>query len=189
MNKLKNYQNKRDFHKTSEPRGGVERGSKEPVFVVQKHNAQNLHYDFRLEIDGVLKSWAVPKGPSLDPSIKRLAILTEDHPLEYADFEGVIQEGEYGAGTVMVWDIGSYKNKRADKAGKNKLNIQESFGKGLIEVKLHGKKLKGGWALKKLQGNNWLLIKMNDDEKDERTDILKTNKNSVKSGKTIEQIK
>lgn len=189
MEKLKSYYSKRDFSKTSEPKGtGKKKGSK-PIFVVQKHDAQNLHYDFRLEIDGVLKSWAVPKGPSLDPSVKRLAILTEDHPLEYADFEGVIPEGEYGAGKILLWDRGSYINKRFQKQGDKKQNMKDSFAGGLIEVELKGKKLKGGWALKKLRGDNWLLIKMNDDAKDEKIDVLKEKPKSVKSGKKIEQIK
>jgi DNA ligase D-like protein (predicted 3'-phosphoesterase) len=167
MGKLKRYHSRRDFAKTSEPKGGKFQGGQKPTFVVQRHDARNLHYDFRLEIDGVLKSWAVPKKPSLDSSIKRLAILTEDHPLEYVGFEGVIPKGEYGAGKVFPWDKGTYVNKRAQKQAKEKKDMRSSFEDGLIEVELQGRRLKGGWALKKLQKNNWLLIKMNDDQKDD----------------------
>jgi DNA ligase D-like protein (predicted 3'-phosphoesterase) len=166
MEKLESYYRKRDFAKTGEPRGSKSGRNREPIFVVQKHDARNLHYDFRLEIGGVLKSWAVPKGPSLDPSVKRLAVLTENHPLEYAKFEGTIPEGEYGAGKVSLWDRGKYFNKRLRKQGVKKLDMEGSFRDGLIEIELKGHKLKGGWALKKLQKDNWLLIKMNDDKKD-----------------------
>lgn len=112
---LKEYKNKRDFEHSDEPKGNDTDGNKKPIFVIQKHDASNLHYDFRLEVEGVLKSWAVPKGPSTDPSTKRLALPTEDHPIDYRDFEGVIPEGEYGAGTVLVWDTGPYRNLRAEK--------------------------------------------------------------------------
>jgi len=167
MDKLKNYQRRRDFSKTNEPRGGGRKSSKKPIFVVQKHQAQNLHYDFRFEMDGALKSWAVPKGPPTDSSQKRLAILTEDHPLEYAGFEGTIPEGEYGAGKVEIWDRGIYQNKRAEKTAGKK-SMDEAFADGLIEVELFGKKLTGGWALKKMQGKNWLLIKMRDGKENEK---------------------
>ena len=138
---LKEYHKKRDFDRTAEPFGGDRRKSDGRIFVVHKHDASNLHYDFRIEIDGVLKSWAVPKGPSTDPSDKRMAIQTEDHPLEYADFEGVIPEDQYGGGTVMVWDAGTYRNLKAeadnDKARLNdgKVDRQGLFLAGSMDMK------------------------------------------------------
>jgi len=114
------YNEKRDFRKTDEPKGYKDNSSgSEPIFVIQKHDATHLHYDFRIEIDGALKSWSVPKGPSTDPSEKQMAIPTEDHPLEYADFEGVIPENNYGGGTVMIWDKGTFKNIKKNKDGKS----------------------------------------------------------------------
>ena len=141
--KLKEYQSKRDFRRTKEPLGGSKISSDRPVFVIQKHDASNLHYDFRLEVDGVLKSWAVPKGPSTDPSEKRLAMPTEDHPLEYADFEGVIPEGEYGAGPVLVWDTGNYRNLRQEK-DDGAASMEQAYADGKLEVYLEGQKLQGG---------------------------------------------
>ena len=133
--------------------------SKKPIFVVQKNYARTLHYDFRLEIDGVLKSWAVPKGPSMNPKDKRLAILVDDHDMEYADFDGEIEEGEYGAGKVEIWDKGKYSNLQNEK----KISMNESFNNGHIEIMLDGKRLNGNFAMirmKKGDGKNWLLIKM-----------------------------
>lgn len=157
--KLKTYREKRDFKKTPEPKAGTIKSSAAPVFVVQKHYSSTLHYDFRLEIDGVLKSWAVPKGPSTDPKDKRLAVATEDHPLEYKDFEGIIPEGEYGAGKVIIWDKGTYKNI-------SDVSIQEGLRAGKIEIQLDGKKLKGKYILIRMQRGiqknkkkPWLLIK------------------------------
>jgi len=155
---LEGYRKKRNFSRTPEPQGIRLRKSGRR-FVVQKHQARHLHYDFRLEAGGVLKSWAIPKGPSMSPSHKRLAIQVEDHPVEYRDFEGVISPGEYGAGTVMVWDFGTYKPLE----GKDpETMIQE----GYIKFYLEGKKLKGGFSLirTKYQGNknSWLLIKEKD---------------------------
>jgi bifunctional non-homologous end joining protein LigD len=160
---LEAYRMKRDFRKTPEPDGHAHGSRGKPIFVVQKHAARRLHYDFRLEINGVLVSWAVPKGPSLNPSDRRLAIRTEDHPLEYADFEGVIPEGQYGAGTVMVWDKGTYDVE-------NGLAIGQQLVRGEIKVILHGKKLRGAFVLiqtaRRLSARpeqaRWLLIKQRD---------------------------
>ncbi|MDX1613128.1 MAG: DNA polymerase ligase N-terminal domain-containing protein [Candidatus Promineifilaceae bacterium] len=187
---LQAYREKRHFEETPEPQGGSQAVSDRPIFVFQKHEASSLHYDFRLEVDGVLKSWAVPKGPSTDPSEKRLALPTEDHPLEYADFEGVIPEGEYGAGTVMVWDIGPYQNLRAEKE-EDGLSMSASHDDGQIEVWLEGEKLQGGYALVRTDsGDNerWLLIKMDDDEADARRNPTSTEPKSVLSDRTLDEI-
>ena len=189
MSKLKEYKDKRDFRRTTEPSGGKKKKSAKPVFVIQKHNASTLHYDFRLEVDGVLKSWAVPKGPSTDPGTKRLAMPTEDHPLDYADFEGVIPEGEYGAGTVLVWDAGEYENLMHAKDDPK--DMKKSYQDGHIEVRLEGKKLKGGYALirtGKGKDDRWLLIKMNDDYADARRNPTSTEPKSVLSDKTLDEI-
>lgn len=188
--RLKKYREKRDFRRTAEPSGGKRQPSDEPIFVIQKHDASNLHYDFRLEVDGVLKSWAVPKGPSTDPSVKRLALPTEDHPLDYADFEGVIPEGEYGAGTVLVWDTGPYRNLRAEKE-QDALSMEEALDDGKLEVWLEGEKLQGGYALIRTGSGNearWLLIKMDDDQADARRNPTSTEPASVLSGRTLEEI-
>jgi bifunctional non-homologous end joining protein LigD len=162
---LQEYRAKRDFRKTPEPSGRAARGHAGPVFVVQEHHASRLHYDFRLEADGVLKSWAVPKQPSLDPAVKRLAVHVEDHPLDYADFEGTIPEGEYGAGEVKIWDRGTYDNLLADKPQPQ--TVAEGIEAGRVEVALHGKCLRGNFALVRMRRGrggkeNWLLIKMKD---------------------------
>jgi DNA ligase D-like protein (predicted 3'-phosphoesterase) len=188
-NPLEEYLKKRDFSKTPEPQPGTRKPSESPVFVIQKHDASSLHYDFRLEVDGVLKSWAVPKGPSTDPSEKRLAIMTEDHPMEYADFEGAIPEDEYGGGTVLVWDAGVYHNLKEDK--EEKVSMQDSIEKGQVEIWLRGEKLTGGYVLihtGKKDSNQWLLIKMKDDEADARRNPTSTEPKSVLSGRTLEEI-
>ncbi|MCF7873562.1 MAG: DNA ligase [Candidatus Omnitrophica bacterium] len=158
---LDKYKNKRNFKESPEPKAEkAARKNKQPLFVVQKHAASRLHYDFRLEIKGVLKSWAVPKGPSLNPADKRLAVETEDHPLAYANFEGTIPKGHYGAGTVVIWDKGTYQNIKKDKTGKE-IKIEKSYQKGQMEFKLQGKKLKGNFALIRFKPKKqWLLIKM-----------------------------
>ena len=189
--KLKEYKKKRDFKRTKEPKGKKKKSSNQQIFVVQKHDASRLHYDFRLEIDGVLKSWAVPKGPSTDPREKRMAVLTEDHPLDYAHFEGVIPEDEYGGGTVMVWDMGQYKNIKEDEEGDKKTSMKDAFDNGHITVHLKGKKIKGGYALiktKRGKGDQWLLIKMKDDDADARRNPVSSQPKSALTGRTLNQI-
>ena len=175
--KLTEYNKKRDFDKTSEPRGRREKSSKKLRFVVQHHIARKDHYDLRLEWDGVLKSWAVPKGPSYNPKDKRLAVMVEDHPLSYRNFEGVIPKGEYGAGTVMLWDYGTWELVEGHKP---------DFKKGIIKFKLNGKRLKGLWTLVLMSDDNWLLIK-DKDEFNLYDDILEFN-TSVKTGRTMKEI-
>ncbi len=186
---LKDYQAKRDFRRTPEPSPGGRERSAEPIFVVQKHAASHLHYDFRLEVDGVLKSWAIPKGPSSDPRDKRLAVPTEDHPLEYAGFEGVIPEGEYGAGTVLVWDTGRFVNI-TEKKGEA-LDLPEALAHGHLKVWLEGRKLKGGYSLTRFKTGKdeaWLLVKADDEEADASTDLTRTRPESVLSDRTLEEI-
>lgn len=190
MDKLKQYQGKRDFSKTPEPRGVQASGDADPVFVLQQHDARSLHFDFRLEHDGVLLSWAVPKGPSTDPREKRLAVRTEDHPLEYARFEGRIPEGEYGAGVVIVWDYGSYENV-SDRDG-DPISMEEALAKGHIRARLHGQKLSGVYSLlhTKMRGDekNWLLVKEDDDGADARRNPVSTEPESIISGRDIESM-
>ncbi len=188
--KLREYEKKRDFRRSPEPRADKKADSGQPIFVIQKHDASSLHYDVRLQVDDVLVSWAVPKGPSTDPREKRLAVPTEDHPLEYAQFEGVIPPGEYGAGTVMVWDTGPYKNLRAEKPDDPK-NMQASLEEGKVEVWLNGRKIKGGYALIRTGGGKdarWLLIKMSDDQADARRNPVSTQPLSVKTGRSLDEI-
>ena len=161
MPSLREYVRKRSFQRTPEPKGAApkrvaptrpapKRAAAELLYVIQKHRATALHYDFRLEDAGVLRSWAVPKGPSLDPAVKRLAMQVEDHPIEYASFEGVIPAGEYGGGTVMVWDTGTWEP------------LEGSFTEGAIKFRVRGKKLRGAWRLVRTRGRQWLLIKSRD---------------------------
>jgi bifunctional non-homologous end joining protein LigD len=164
---LEEYDAKRDFTKTQEPRAKAGKPHREPIFVVQEHHASRLHYDFRLEADGVLKSWAVPKEPSMDPAVKRLAVQVEDHPLAYADFAGTIPSGQYGAGTVAIWDRGAYENLLEDKPDPQ--TVTEGIAAGRLEFALHGEKLRGRVALIRMRGkgrgkDNWLLIKMKDNQ-------------------------
>ncbi len=164
-------------------------GENQPIFVIQKHDARTLHYDFRLEVDGVLKSWAVPKGPSTDPRTRRLAVAVEDHPLDYADFEGRIPNGEYGAGAVLVWDRGTYRNLRAED--DEPVSMAEALRDGRVAVWLEGEKLRGGYALirtGKGDDNRWLLIKMKDEEADARRNPVSTQPESVLTGRTLEEI-
>lgn len=188
---LTRYVEKRDFTVTPEPKGKTAKKAKGPIFVVQKHDATRLHYDVRLEIDGVLTSWAVPKGPSYNPEIKRLAVMTEDHPMDYANFEGVIPEGQYGAGPVMVWDTGTYRNIK-EHDGKL-LSMSECLEKGQVEVVLEGFKLHGGFALIRTQyqdkDNQWLMIKMNDEFASRKKNPVSTKNKSVLTDRTLAQIK
>ena len=180
---LRRYVEKRNFAKTPEPKGKIA-SARRSIFVVQKHRASHLHYDFRLELDGVLKSWAVPKGPSMDPRVKRMAIEVEDHPVEYAMFEGQIPDGEYGAGHVIVWDIGRWTAPRG---------AAEQLRKGRIEFELHGEKLKGRWLLVRTKTSSsahragWLLIKRSD-RWAAREDLAVTRPESVVSGLTIDEL-
>lgn len=184
---LSKYNKKRDFKQTSEPEGKIAKSKNELIFVVQKHAASHLHYDFRLEMDGVLKSWAIPKGPSVDPQVKRLAMMVEDHPYSYKDFEGTIPEGNYGAGNVIVWDNGTYKAEE-NTVGREK-QLLADLKKGRLSFILKGKKLKGEFSLVKLHGkqeNAWLLIKKQDKYASD-SDILVKNK-SVISKRSLDEL-
>ncbi|RFZ92567.1 DNA ligase D [Mucilaginibacter conchicola] len=187
---LQKYKEKRDFTKTNEPKAGRSKDKNKLMFVVQKHDATRLHYDFRLEMDGVLKSWAVPKGPSTDPQNKRLAMMVEDHPFDYRNFEGIIPQGEYGGGTVIVWDEGTYEPIEEIKGKKaQEKHLLKQLKEGSVKIKLHGEKLEGEFALVKTHGmgeNGWLLIK-HKDEFASKKDITKQDK-SILSGKTIAQM-
>jgi DNA ligase D-like protein (predicted 3'-phosphoesterase) len=187
---LNPYHSKRDFSRTPEPEGGMSKARhKVPGFVIHKHKARNLHYDLRLEVDGALKSWAVPKGPSTDPGVKRLAVQTEDHPLEYIDFEGVIPEREYGAGATIVWDAGTYGNL-TERDGEP-IAMRAAITAGHVSVWLEGKKLRGGFALNRFrtgEKDQWLLVKMKDEEADPAYDPVATAPESVISGRTLEEV-
>ena len=185
---LARYKEKRNFKSTTEPAGGKTRAGK-LIFVIQKHDASHLHYDFRLEMDGVLKSWAVPKGPSTDPAVKRLAMAVEDHPYDYKNFEGIIPEGNYGAGTVIIWDKGTYEPIEPVKGKKEQEKLLlKQLKAGSIKIILHGEKLKGEWALvhTKQSENSWLLIKHRD-QYASPGDVTNKSK-SVVSGLTLLQL-
>ncbi len=193
---LAEYERKRNFSKTSEPSGrakGKGRARRRhPRFTVQKHAATSLHYDLRLEVDGVLASWAVPKGPSTDPADKRLAMRTEDHPMDYLEFEGVIPKGEYGAGPVIVWDRGVFENISETKQGK-KMDLPEAIEKGDVKVFLLGEKIRGAYALVRTRSDDrgreqWLLIKKRGEGADRRRRPTSSQPKSVLSGRTIEQV-
>ena len=162
---LQKYNKKRNFEETAEPSGKVKSSESKLIFVVQRHKASRLHYDFRLELDGVLKSWAVPKGPSMNPKDKRLAMMVEDHPYDYKDFSGVIPEGNYGAGIVEIWDKGTYADIENSETETAEKNLKKGIKKGDFKFQLFGKKLKGEFVLVKLKNNednSWLLIKHRD---------------------------
>lgn len=190
MSSLEDYERKRNFDRTGEPKARRQPSDGGPRFVVQKHDASTLHYDFRIETDGVLKSWAVPKGPSTDPSQKRLAAPTEDHPLDYADFEGVIPQGEYGAGSVIVWDTGAYRNLVHE--GGRQVPIAQQIENGHVKVWLEGRKLTGGYALQRMGGGRrprWLLVKLDDETADRRRNPVSTQPESVLSGRTNDDLR
>lgn len=199
---LGKYRAKRDFTRTAEPEGAEHHGEAAPIFVVQQHAARRLHYDVRLEAAGVLKSWAVPKGPSADPAVKRLAVRTEDHPIEYAEFEGVIPAGEYGGGEVIVWDTGTYENLTEHQGSP--VPVAEAVEHGHVAVWLEGQKLRGGYAFTRLPtsrggatsrarkdpgGGSWLMVKMRDDAVSglERSKAMETAA-SVRSGRTLADV-
>ena len=188
---LSEYRKKRDFSQTGEPEGGGTRSGHKPQFVIQKHAASHLHYDLRLEHDGVMKSWAVPKGPSLDPSVKRLAMQVEDHPIEYNEFEGTIPKGEYGGGTVMLWDRGTYSYGGTNPDPEE--GLRQGYKKGDFKFVLNGKRLKGSWALVRMRGDRpgkpqWLLIKHNDEFAAPGSDVVAEQQTSVTTGRTMDEI-
>jgi bifunctional non-homologous end joining protein LigD len=193
---IQDYKDKRDFMRTPEPSPEREFTSKDPLtFVIQKHAARQLHYDFRLEVDEVLKSWAVSKGPSYDPGIKRLAIMVEDHPLDYSNFEGTIPQGEYGAGQIIVWDRGTYSpDKDGELSFDDRIRAEEQVREGLVSgilsIFIRGEKLKGSWTLVRMHKSdkNWLLIKHRDKYAVQDRNILKEEA-SVISGLTIDDLK
>ena len=180
---LQKYRKKRNFKHSTEPYGSIKKNN-QLIYVIQKHAASHLHYDLRLELKGVLKSWAIPKGPSIDSSIKRLAVHVEDHPIEYAQFEGIIPKGEYGGGTVMLWDRGTWISEDTD--------VSFAYKKGHLRFLLKGKKLKGAWNLVQIKNNpkNWLLIKVKDKyaRSEKKYDITKAKPNSVVSRRSLQGI-
>ena len=208
---LREYQRKRDFERTAEPSGETKskssrtpsrkpsrksaRNAGELRFVIQKHDASHLHYDLRLEMDGVMKSWAVPKGPSADPSVKRLAMQVEDHPIEYNTFEGTIPEGEYGGGTVMLWDNGTYEIENATTEDQNEA-AHDQYERGELKLDFHGKRIRGSYALVRTKGMgsgskpSWLLIKHRDDKAHPESESVLTEKymKSVESKRSMDQI-
>lgn len=185
---LKKYRQMRDFGDTPEPSGGKPKKGKLPIFVIQKHQASHLHYDFRLEMEGVLKSWAVPKGPSYDPGTKRLAMMTEDHPYDYASFEGVIPAGNYGAGNVIIWDEGKWEFV---EPGDDPVAALRA---GKLTFRMYGKKMFGEWALVRIKGrgngkgNEWLLLKHRDQFANEQVDVTEVAPRSVVSNRMVEEV-
>jgi DNA ligase D-like protein (predicted 3'-phosphoesterase) len=181
---LARYREMRDFDATPEPSGRRGRRRRTPVFVIQQHAASSMHFDFRIEAGGALASWAVPKGPSTDPRDKRLAMRVEDHPVSYGDFEGTIPAGNYGAGAVIVWDAGPYRNL-AD------VPVEQGIEDGRLKIWLEGQKLRGGYALTRTGGGRrerWLLVKMRDEMADARRNPVSTEPRSVLSGRTVAQV-
>jgi bifunctional non-homologous end joining protein LigD len=186
---LAEYKRKRDFSRTAEPEGKASASRAGGLrFVVQKHAASHLHYDFRLELDGVMKSWAVPKGPSYDPTVRRLAMEVEDHPIDYNTFEGTIPQGQYGGGTVMLWDRGTYE---AESGGDTDA-LREGYQRGDLKIVLHGERLIGGWVLVRMNrpGSRaqWLLIKHRDGYATSKIDVTEQVQTSVTTGRTMDEI-
>ena len=189
---LTEYRRKRDFTRTDEPQGGPRKTGRKLAYVIQKHAASHLHYDLRLELDGVMKSWAVPKGPSLDPAVKRLAMEVEDHPIEYNLFEGTIPKGEYGGGTVMIWDRGSYTYGGSDD-GDPVEGLRRGYAKGDFKFVLHGRRLTGSWVLVRTRRGDpkraqWLLIKHRDEAAEPESDVTEEYQSSVATGRTMDEI-
>ena len=185
------YHAKRDFEKTAEPEGTTRRTSRGATlhFVIQKHAASHLHFDLRLELDGVMKSWAVPKGPSYDPTVRRLAMEVEDHPIEYNKFEGTIPKGEYGGGTVMIWDRGVYE----PESGDGEKALREGYARGDLKFIMHGTRMLGGWVLVRTRRDprgraQWLLIKHRDAFAKEGFDIVADANTSIVTGRTMDEI-
>lgn len=196
---LTEYRRKRDFTKTAEPAGGGARRTGELRFVIQKHAASHLHYDLRLEIDGVMKSWAVPKGPSADPKVRRLAMQVEDHPVEYNSFEGTIPAGEYGGGTVMLWDTGTYSIEDAGDRPQNSA-AHDEYDRGELKLDFHGERIQGSYALVRTKGQmrgnssskpSWLLLKHRDDDarSEQDSDLTDEFTDSVVSGRSMDEIR
>ncbi|MGI8707760.1 MAG: DNA polymerase ligase N-terminal domain-containing protein [Actinomycetota bacterium] len=186
--RLRRYRDKRDFARTAEP-PGASRQRAGRRFVIQKHDASSLHYDFRLEVGGVLRSWAVPKGLSTDPRDKRLAMPTEDHPMDYIDFEGVIPKGQYGGGPVIVWDNGTFENTTTRKG--TAIDLAQALDAGHATVWLEGRKLTGGYAITRVatgKDERWLVVKMKDEAADARRNPVGTQPESVLSGRTVEDL-
>ncbi|GAA0639596.1 DNA polymerase ligase N-terminal domain-containing protein [Streptomyces thermocarboxydovorans] len=191
--RLRDYRGKRDFTRTAEPRGRAAAAGPEPRFVVQIHDARRMHFDFRLQVGDVLRSWAVPKGPPADPKDKRLAVPTEDHPLEYEEFEGVVPHGEYGGGTVIVWDRGTYEPLSHDRRGRP-VGFAESLERGHARFRLKGSKLRGEYALTRFRGGDgsgeeaWLLVRTASGQSWGRPAPDPRRARSVRSGRTLAQV-
>jgi bifunctional non-homologous end joining protein LigD len=188
---LREYRRKRDFTLTAEPRGGRRGTNRKLAYVIQKHAASHLHFDLRLEFDGVMKSWAVPKGPSMDPAVKRLAVEVEDHPIEYNAFEGIIPQGEYGGGAVMIWDRGTYRYDGDDPDPIE--GLRQGYRKGELKIVLQGKRLKGSWVLVRTRRAQqkrpqWLLIKHRDQAAKAGSRVVEDYETSAASGRTMEEI-
>jgi bifunctional non-homologous end joining protein LigD len=190
--RLAEYRRKRDFDRTAEPRGGRRKAARALAYVIQKHAASHLHFDLRLELDGVMKSWAVPKGPSLDPAVKRLAMQVEDHPIEYNAFEGTIPQGEYGGGTVMIWDRGTYSYGGDDDVDPVE-GLRQGYRRGDFKFVLRGQRLTGSWVLVRTRRGDprraqWLLIKHRDQTAEPGSDVVEEYQSSAATGRTMAEI-